>query len=127
MKKRISTRQVGDGKLPNKYWVSVFDDFLYYDTESGSWEWDSDRTREEAHGKTIAVFWSYAGARNLFDSIVLGEEHGGILVRGKTIEDRFSGEVCREVFQEVKTCEPFFEESLSFTKKKLEEAGQKFV
>ena len=33
MSKSISTKQIGDGKLPNKYWVSIANDFYYYNEE----------------------------------------------------------------------------------------------
>jgi hypothetical protein len=31
--KSISTKRIGDGKLPNKYWVSIANDYYYLNTE----------------------------------------------------------------------------------------------
>jgi hypothetical protein len=124
--KKVSTQQIGDGKTPNKYWVSIDDDFLYYDKESDCWESAGERDGREGGGKTIAVFSSYAKARELFDSILMGELCEGILVKGKTIEDRLSGELTEERGREVHRIEYDEYEDLAFTKKTLESKGIDF-
>ena len=127
-KKKVSTIQIGDGKLPNKYWVSVSEDYLYEESP-GSWSLASDRGGPDANpeGKTLAVFPTYAEARELFDSIPIGELTQGVLVRSKTIEDRITGEVAEETSREVVRLEAFGTEDLSFTKAVMGEAGVDFV
>lgn len=123
--RKISTQQVGDGRLPNKYWVSVHNDY-WYESSPGSWDWVSDRDGFKAEGKTVGVFSSYEKARELFESILMGELYQGILVRGKTIEDRASGEVAEETGREVTRIEYDESEGLEFTKKRLSESGINF-
>ena len=123
--RKVSTRQIGDGKLPNKYWVSVCDDFMY-EHEPGSFDWDSDRTLSGVNSKTIAMFMTYRKAREFFDSIPLEQLYDGIIVKTKTIEDRLSGEVAREGLHEVRHFISSFSEDLKFTMKKLKEHGASF-
>lgn len=125
MSKKISTRQIGDGKLPNKYWVSVHEDFLYLNGDC--WDWDSDRSNSKPQVKTLAVFSSYEKAMCYFNDIMLGEEIEGIVVRGKTIEDRLSGELADETYHEVKKLESLFHEDVQFTKDKMKSLGVSFA
>ncbi len=126
-RKTISTRRIGDGKLPNKYWVSISDDFLY-ESEPGTFDWNSDRDKKETHGKTIAVFSTYKKAREFFDAIDMGEWRDGILVNNKTIEDRLSGELTNETMQEIMRIElsPSSYEDLSFTQQTMSGKGVSF-
>ena len=51
MKKRISTAQIGDNKLPNKYWVSICED--YYITEDNCLNWISEKNLFKPKSKII--------------------------------------------------------------------------
>jgi hypothetical protein len=124
--KKISTQQIGDGKIPNKYWVSIDEDYLYYDRESSAWESAGERDGNDGAGKTVAVFSSYEKARELFDSILMGELYDGIIVNGKCIEDRLSGEIAEERGREMSRIEYEEYEDLRFTQKSLAEKGVKF-
>ena len=128
MKKKVSTVQIGDGKLPNKYWVSISEDYLY-ESEAHCWDWASDRGGKDANpkGKTLAVFSTYAKAREFFESIPIGEDYEGVMVRSKTIEDRLSGEIAEETSRETTTLEADETENLEFTKKEMAKRGVKFV
>jgi len=92
----VSTKQIGDGKLPNKFWVSISEDY-YVVSEPGVMDWASDQgIIKNPRGKTLAVFSSYKAARNFVDNELpeLGREYDdGISVNTITIEDRISGEV----------------------------------
>jgi len=123
---RMAREMVGDNKAPNRYFVSIHDDYLYFNKESDCWESAGERDGREGEGKTLAVFKTYAGARKLFESIPLGELYGGILVRGKTIEDRLSGEIADEQMREVVSFESSESEMLDYTKKAMKERGERF-
>jgi hypothetical protein len=116
--KKVSTEQIGDGKLPNKYWVSVHNNF-FYESKPGFWDWADGRDGFKVEGKTFGPFSTYAEARKLFDSIQAGELYDGIIVKGKTIEDRMSGEVAEETGHEVTRFEYMETEDLEFTKKTM--------
>jgi hypothetical protein len=124
--KKMAQEMVGDGKIPNKYFVSIHDDYLYYDKETDCWESASERDGRESQGKTLAAFSTYAGARKLFESIPLGELYKGILVRGKTIEDRLSGELTDETLREVISFESEEGERLDYTKGEMGRRGEIF-
>ena len=91
----ISTKQIGDGKLPNKFWVSISEDYMYFDSETGSWNWISDVIDFKPKGETIKVFDSYVEARDFVDcNLFLGSEYCyGMFVNCVTIEDRITGQV----------------------------------
>lgn len=118
--------QVGDGKLPNKYWVSISNDYYYHNkTDDGSsvLDWASDREKFKVKGKTLAVFDSYQKAKDLFDSVELGSIKDGIQINMVEIEDRFTGQLTEKT--NVENSRPTYSEDLSFTKKKLAELSAK--
>ncbi len=123
--KKESAVQVGDGKLPNKYWVSVHNNF-YYESSPGFWDWANARDGFKVEVKIVGVFSTYAKARELFESIQTGELCQGVLVRGKTIEDRLSGEVAEETGHEVNRMEYRETEDIGFTQKSMAELGVSF-
>ena len=45
------THQIGDGKFPNKYWVSYTNDYYYY--QDGVYNWASEELEFEPDGKTV--------------------------------------------------------------------------
>ena len=111
--------QVGDYKLPNKYWVTVHND--YYINNDGCLDWASDTRKFKPFGKTIGVYSTYKKAREVFDGIELGDK-----IRGKSIEDRLTGQLCEEVLEEKKTFEPFFNEDLKFSQETMKKRGVLF-
>lgn len=129
------TSQIGDNKLPNKYWVSVFEDYYY--NEGNVYNWISNRDKDfKGNGKTLKVFKTYKEAKDYFNSISLRDTIQGIGVMGKSIEDRITGQLCEEVIVEAQTClyckhtreeDYFYTEDLDFTKKKMAQKGINFV
>ena len=121
----ISTKQIGDGKLPNKFWVSISEDYLFFDEESKAWHWVSDVFKSfQPKGETVAVLPTYRGAREYIDSyFAMGCEYGpGITVNCITIEDRISGELYSSVYH-LNPADPISisyetHEDLSFTKER---------
>jgi len=115
---------VGDGKLPNYYWVSVSNDY-YYSNEEGDVSWVGDVLRGfKSKGKTIAVFDTYKQAKEYVETeLYLGmKSDDGITINHITIEDRISG----ELYQHSKTLEvelaKFYEttlEDLEFSKERV--------
>jgi len=92
--RKISTKQVGDGKLPNKYWVSICNDYYYFNKENDVWDWIGDLDLFESEGKTIKAFTTFKGALNwIEENLYLGMDYDGIKINTITIEDRLSGEV----------------------------------
>ena len=134
--KKISTIQIGDGKLPNKYWVSISNDYYY--NNDNCYNWISEKTKKfKFEGKTLKVFNTYKEAKAFFDSISIGASCGKIEVKSKSIEDRFTGQLTEEVYIEREICpcckreknteEIFYNEDLKFTQKKMEELGTEFI
>ena len=130
---KVSTICIGDGKLPNKYWVSIHNDYYYLN--DGCYDWVSDREKTRAKSKTLKVFATYKQAKDYFDSLIIGDCIDGIQIMGKNIEDRFTGQLCEEVFVESTTCkccghttenDTLYNEDLKFTKDKLREQGVEF-
>jgi len=127
----ISTKQIGDGKLPNKYWVSISEDYYYYknDEEGGVWTWLGDLGLFKPKGKTVALFDTYKEAREFVEDIPFDYGHEEIHVNSIFIEDRLSG----QVFEKVKAFSPehgqintFHEDDVEFTKKEMEKRGEAF-
>ncbi len=128
---KVSTRQIGDGKLPNKYWVSVSNDYYYFNTENGAFDWIGDLKLFKSEGKTIAKFNTYQEASEYIDEqLYLGMEYDGMTVNNISIEDRLSGEVYQQTreFYPVKAYVQDYQirEDLGFTKKKMAELGAQF-
>lgn len=89
---KISTKQIGDGKLPNRFWLSICNDY-YYNSGSNSYDWISDLKLFTCRSKELAVYKSYEEAKKAADEIYLGQEIDNITVNSIHIEDRLSGEV----------------------------------
>jgi hypothetical protein len=123
---QLAREILGDGKLPNKYFLSLSNDYLYYDGESSNWIGDLIKNFR-SKGGTIAVFDTYAEAKEAADGYSLGNimtELGmSFTVNRVTIEDRLSG----ELYEHTKTFFPAAgkiideeeHEDLRFTQKKL--------
>ena len=128
---KISTKQIGDGKLPNKYWVSISEDYYYYqpDKDGAYLTWLGDLDLFEPKGKTIQVFDTYQEAREFVEDIIFDYAHDDIHVNSIFIEDRLSG----QVFEKVKAFSPehgqintFHEDDVEFTRKEMEKRGESF-
>jgi hypothetical protein len=123
--KKISTSQIGDNKLPNKYWVSICED--YYIAEDSCLNWISDKKLFEPKNEILGIFDNYKKARDLAESIELSFEILGVRANVITIEDRITG----QLYERVKVFDPLrariYEEvfeDLKFTEKRL---GKKII
>lgn len=123
---KMASLMVGDGKTPNKYFVSVHDDHLYYNEKTDCWDSASERDGRESEGKIVGVFQTYEKARSLFESIPLGEVFRGIFVKGKRIEDRLSGEIADEETREFLSFDSWESEMLEYTKAEMARRGETF-
>ena len=112
----VSTSMIGDGKTPNKYWVSVGTDQYYKDGNSLNWQ--SDVIGGKQKSKIVGVFPKYIDAFNLADSIKLGILFKGVIVNSVRIEDRLSGEVYFRTYLDSHW-------DIGFTEKKEKELGVK--
>lgn len=124
----ISTKRIGDGKLPNKYWVSISND--YYACHNGQCDWISDTGWLEVKGKTIRIFNIYKQALAFVDNeLPLGIDYNGIRVNSIVIEDRLSGEVyhkCYEIFIPSAESSETSTEDITFTKAQMLKQGKQF-
>ena len=122
---KVSTKQIGDGKLPNRYWVSICNDFYYQ--KEGVQEWASERDKFEIDCSTLAKFNTYKGAKDfVLDELLLGTEYEGIMVNCITIEDRLSGQLYKEAMYEVPRLQAEHEEDLQFTIDEMKRRGVDF-
>lgn len=130
IEKTISTKQIGDGQLPNKYWVSIANDYYYIN--DGVMDWISDKNLFEVKGKTIKVFSTYKAAQEFInDDLYLGMTYDDIKVNCISIEDRFTGQLYEQyrVFDaESATIEDYqIMEDTKFTVEAMAKLGAEFV
>ena len=118
-----AVKMVGDGQLPNKYFVSI--NTGYYILGPEGLDWIDDHLplmKDKQQSKTLEAFDSYAEAKELAESFALGDKAEGITVNSITIEDRISGEVYHKtkVF-DPETCSVHDDENedIQFTQEKL--------
>jgi hypothetical protein len=88
-----ASAQIGDGKAPNKYWVSVSSDYYVHDLKENMLDWASDVKGVKVDGKTLRQFDTYEEAKSYADSIELGGKVHGIEANTVSVEDRFTGQV----------------------------------
>lgn len=123
--KKISTSQIGDNKLPNKYWVSICED--YYIVEDSSLNWISEKNFFKPKYKELGIFKTYTEAKELAENIILGNGSYGLIANVVTIEDRITGQLYEriKVFNPLRASiyEEVFED-LKFTEKRL---GKKII
>ncbi len=126
--RKVSTTEVGDGKAPNKYWVSISSNYYYLN--DGAMDWISDKGLFKDKGSTVKVFTTYQGARKFVDNdLYIGMVYDDIPVNCITIEDRFSGQLyekTREFYPEAAKLSDFETEDLQFTKNALSKLGIAF-
>jgi hypothetical protein len=127
----ISTLQIGDGKLPNKYWVSISNDYYYFNPEVHGYDWISDLKLFPVQSRTIAVFPTFDEAIKFIDNnLVLGGREDNINVNSISIEDRISGEVYHSTYEFYPPSGEISETgytSTEFTEKKMREKGIVFA
>lgn len=127
----INTNEIGDGKTPNKYWVSVSNDYYYFNHETGGLDWVSEHNLFPVKSFTVKVFETYGEALNYCnEDLYLGMDYFDITVNSMTIEDRISGEIffrTREFYPESATIEDSTRQDTDFTEKKLRELNIKFI
>ena len=115
---KIPTVQIGDGKTPNKYWVSVSSDYYIEDKKERTLNWASDSKFAPAvKGKTLKVFRTYEEAKAYADSIELESKVQGVEANTVTVEDRLSGQVYERSVGTRPT------EDIKFTKDRERELG----
>jgi len=80
-------KYVGDGKLPNMYWVSISNHYYYFDEDSNSLESITERDPDfKIEGGTVAVFSTFREALEFADK---NSWQGDDI----TIEDRLTGQI----------------------------------
>ena len=88
---------IGDGKLPNMFWVSLSNDYSYHhkDDRVNYIDWIGDIMPSfKSEGKTIATpFSTYEEAKRFCDNLYLGLPCDNFILNRITIEDRLSGQV----------------------------------
>lgn len=92
VKRNPQKAQIGDDKLPNKYWVSVSNDFFI--CKNGVCDWASESLNFKPKGKTLKMFDTFIEAlqyidNNVFLSDVPKEDTDNFI----NIDDRISGEI----------------------------------
>jgi len=117
---------VGDGKLPNKYWVSAHNE--YQVLKDGVSDGVSQTEKDfKIKGGTLAVFDTFEEAEIYSRGIPIGIESE---MRALTIEDRISGEVyaIETLEYEVRRKEYSLEtrRSTDFTEKTMRKRGHTF-
>lgn len=116
---------IGDGKTPNKYFVSISNDYMYVHTEDyhSMIDWIGDLIPSfKSKGKMFKAFTTYHEAKSFCDDMYIGQTIDGIIVNRITIEDRLTG----ELYEKTKLFNPLTasireeeNEDIGFTQKKL--------
>jgi len=133
--RRITRPMIGDGKLPNKYWVSYHNDFLICD--KGHCDWASEKIKFKSEGTTIKKpFNTFKEALEYIDrNVFINPEPKKEGVNTITIEDRLSGEVWEQFIYAYKRKDSLLKgygfdtgthEDTGFTKKEMEKRGVVF-
>jgi len=116
-------KQIGDGKLPNKYWVFQYEQkYKRVKQEDGSIVIEIIKESEATEDGLIGEYKTFQEA--------LGAVDNKAYLPNVVIEDRLSGQVFESlvvvVCQECGKEEYESHTDINFTKKKIEEAGKKF-
>ena len=107
--KKISTRQIGDGKLPNKYWVCQSNDV--YEKVDGVLEW---RENAQPESEVIGIYNTYTEAMDAVNT------RGNMT--NVTVEDRITGELFSKIMEVCPCCKNerwYNYEDVKFTNEKL--------
>ena len=147
--KQMASEMVGDGKLPNKYFV--FENYEFYVMEKpGRMDWAGDAGFKFAEGESETsldkprMFDTYAEAKDYADSVELFEPEIDIKKKivetnqahSITIEDRLSGELYMRtkelVFKKDRMGQEYFNDSeetfedTKYTQEEMEKRGEVF-
>lgn len=118
---------IGDYKLPNKYWISVGNE--YYIQRGNYLDWFESEDIE-FKGGTIAKFDTYKEAKEFAEGLYLGQKYEDFTINCITIEDRITGQLYEhiKVFlpEQGKFTEEIFEDT-HFTEKHLQEKNKIFA
>jgi hypothetical protein len=123
---------IGDGKLPNKYFVSISNDYMYlHDVNMLDWIGDLIPSFKSKSKTFETPFMTYERAKQFADSFALGEKAGGtdFHVNRVNIEDRLSGELYERTIlfnPETGTSEDWQYKDVKYTANKMDEQGKKF-
>ena len=121
----VTSRNIGDGKFPNLYWVSYTND--YFILQDNYFEWASEGGNFKVTGKTIGPFKTFKKAKERvmeLTEVYLSEISD---VNFISIEDRLSGEVYSIGIYVTPLRSKVEEEySLEFTKRVMKEHGYEF-
>ena len=112
-------KHIGDGKHPNHYWVFHYNEKFYYDEGDLTVTTDSDS--EEKKDSLLGDYKTYREAMNCRNTMAFYPH--------VVIEDRLSGMIYEDTVIVCRCCgHERYEsnEDISFTKKKMEEAGYIF-
>lgn len=85
--------EVGDGKTPNKYFVTISDDYQILKPGTNELVSVNDLFGRQGDYKTAAVFDNYKDAKKYVENIIFGRKFDGIEVNSVQIEDRLSGQL----------------------------------
>lgn len=85
--------EIGDGKTPNKYFVSISDDYLILKPRTNEMSSVNEVFGIEGKYKTVKIFDTYKEAKEYAEGFYLGHEEDGIEVNSVYIEDRLSGQL----------------------------------
>lgn len=94
---------IGDGKEPNKYWVTVSSDYFVYNPAVEGFDWAGDvyPDHQVGKGETYGPFDTFGEAMQKFEEEVNGlvepTEEGN---HGAIIEDRISGVIYEGIYHE---------------------------
>lgn len=92
VKQNPSTLMIGDGKFPNKYWVSASNDFMI--CKKGVCDWASETKNFEVKSKTFAKFDTFNEAVDyLYEEFYFPDDIDDAEWRNVFIEDRLSGQI----------------------------------
>lgn len=124
---RSARNMVGDGKLPNKYFVSVSSDYMYQHNDKDGvscLDWVGDILKDfQSKSATIATFKTYAEAKNYcYELLCLGFKMEDFTVNTITIEDRISGQVYEKtkvLYPDTAEIEEWIHEDIGFTRERV--------
>jgi hypothetical protein len=89
----INTLEIGNGLLPNRYWVSVSNNYYYVKHKTGHFNRIGDLKLCPERFKTVEHFPSYEEAEKWVGShLRMGKRYAGVKVNYVEIEDTLSGE-----------------------------------
>jgi hypothetical protein len=89
-----STLEIVDGLLPNRYWVSISDNYYYLNNEAGEFNSIGNLKLVPIKTRMVKTFPAYDTAKYWAEhNLYPGMHYAGIKVNCVTIEDQLSGEL----------------------------------